>query len=1090
MEKRRIMTLLAVLFLFVGGAFAQTRVNGTVISQDDGQPVIGATVQVVGTNVGTVTNAQGQFSLTTPAGKDVLRITYVGMDPLEVTARPNMRILLTSDRTALDEVVVVAYGTAKKQSITGSVASIDSKEIEQRIGTSVTGALEGAAPGVQVNNTYGEPGAEPNIRIRGIGSLNGSNTPLYVVDGIIYSGNIADLNPDDIQSISVLKDAASAALYGNRASAGVIIITTKSGRSASTSQINLKINHGYYTRGIKEYERLGVKDFMETSWQAMKNYAIWNDGKTPEEAAKYASENLATEVIHGNIFDKEANALFDGNGKLVANVLPGYTDLDWEDNIERTGQRQEYNLSGNFTTEKVNVYSSLGYLKEKGYVIGSDYERYTGRVNTLFTPSKWVNAGLNLQGTISKQHFNNNANSTYYSNPFYTARTMAPVYPIYKHNADGTIALDENGEYAYDTESDYLDNRNIAYELRNDQDERRRNVIDATAYVNINLPYDFVLSVKGNMAHRTTNRAHYNNPEIGDGATNNGRLTSYAYEYETYTMQELLNWGHDYGLHHVDVLAGHENYKYDSKSFYGMNTTMAIPGLTVQNNFLNNSYMYGNDDEYTTESYLARARYNFDQKYFFDASIRRDGSSRFHKDNRWGNFFSVGGSWNIKKEAFMENVEWVDQLRLRASYGETGNDAGVGYYAYQALYYIDKNGGNSALMKQSLAAPDIKWETAQTIDVALEGRLFDRLNFSIGYFDKRNKDLLFDVRLPLSAGSFSYNEDNYNMTIPKNIGTISNYGWEISLDGEIIKTKDFRWTAGIDATFLHNKIRKLPNGDNILSGLHNYTEGRSLYDFYTYHFEGVDQADGQSLYTLDPEKIDNAVKAGELVNIGGTPLYEVDDNNQFVLDEDGNKIETGYYEGGTNYTRDTAYGLRDFHKTALPKVYGSFNTGLTWKDLTLNILMTYSLGGYTFDGSYQTLMSTNAMSSASSIHKDALDSWKAAPANLTDANRIDPNGTPQMNYNRSSKNNATSDRWLTSASYLVMKNISLSYNLPKAWLSHLGSAINGLTLTAGVENLFTLTARQGMNPQYSFTGGSDDTYVTARVVNFGLSVNF
>ena len=355
MEKRRIMTLLAVLFLFVGGAFAQTRVNGTVISQDDGQPVIGATVQVVGTNVGTVTNAQGQFSLTTPAGKDVLRITYVGMDPLEVTARPNMRILLTSDRTALDEVVVVAYGTAKKQSITGSVASIDSKEIEQRIGTSVTGALEGAAPGVQVNNTYGEPGAEPNIRIRGIGSLNGSNTPLYVVDGIIYSGNIADLNPDDIQSISVLKDAASAALYGNRASAGVIIITTKSGRSTGTSQINLKINHGYYTRGIKEYERMGVKDFMETSWQAMKNYAIWNDDKTPDEAAKYASESLATEVIHGNIFDKEANALFDGNGNLVANVLPGYTDLDWEDNIERTGQRQEYNLSGNYTAEKVNI---------------------------------------------------------------------------------------------------------------------------------------------------------------------------------------------------------------------------------------------------------------------------------------------------------------------------------------------------------------------------------------------------------------------------------------------------------------------------------------------------------------------------------------------------------------------------------------------------------------------------------------------------------------------------------------------------------------------------------------------------------------
>ena len=1060
--KKRLMMVLAGLLLSLGTVLAQTKVNGTVISQDDGQPVIGASVFVVGTNVGTVTNPNGQFSLTVPAGKNTLRITYVGMEPLEVTARPNMRILLTSDRTALDEVVVVAYGTAKRQSITGAVASIDSKDIEQRISTTVTGALEGAAPGVQVNNTYGEPGAEPNIRIRGIGSINGSNTPLYVVDGIIYSGNIADLNPEDIQSISVLKDAASAALYGNRASAGVVIITTKSGRSTNSSQISLKINHGTYNRGIKEYSRLGVKDFMEVSWDAMKNWAIWNNDLSEADAAAYASNNLAMTVMKNNIFDKSDTELFDAEGNLVANVLPGYTDLDWEDNIERTGQRQEYSLTGNYTTDKVNVYSSLGYLDEKGYVIGSDYKRYTARINSSFTPNKWVTAGLNLQGTVSTQHFNGNATGSYYANPFSTARYMAPIYPVYLHNEDGSIMLDETGQPVYDTTSPYLSNRNIAYELRQDTDERRRNVLDGTAYVNINLPYDFQISVKGNMAHRTNNRTRYNNPEIGDGATNNGRLSSYAYEYSTYTMQELLTWSHEFGAHHVDIMAGHENYKYESKSFYGMNTGMAFPGLFVQNNFLTNSYMYGGDDEYATESYLARARYNFNQKYFFEGSIRRDGSSRFHPDNRWGNFFSLGASWNIKQEDFLKDVKWVDQLRLRASYGETGNDASVSYYAYKALYYIDKNGGNSALMKESLAANDIKWETAQTVDVAIEGRLFDRLNFSIGYFDKRNKDLLFDVRLPLSAGSFSYGDD-YNMTIAKNIGTISNYGWEISLDGDIVKTKDWRWTAGIDATFLNNKIRKLPDGNNIISGLHNYTEGRSLYDFYTYHFEGIDQMTGQSLYTLDPEKREQAETAGELVTINGV-----------------------------DYTTDTAHGLRDFHGTAQPTVYGAFNTSLSWKDLSLNVLLTYSLGGKVYDGSYQDLMSTNAMSSGSAIHTDALKSWQAAPAGMTEesANRINPNGTPQMNYKRSTYNNATSDRWLTDASYLVFKNISLSYSLPKSVIGSLGGAISGLTLNAGVENLFTFTARQGINPQYNFTGGYDDTYVTARVFNFGLSVNF
>ena len=1062
--KERLTMLVACLLLMVGGAIAQTKVNGTVTSQEDGEPVVGASVLVVGTQTGTVTDANGKFSLTCPEGKNTLRITYVGMEPIEVSARSNMRIVLTSDQTALNEVVVVAYGTAKRQSITGAVSSIDAKDIDKRIGTSVTGALEGAAPGVQVNNTYGEPGAEPKIRIRGIGSLNGSNTPLYVVDGIIYNGNIADLNPDDIQSMSVLKDAASAALYGNRASAGVVIITTKSGSSANKAQVNLKINHGFYNRGIPEYDRMGVTDFMETSWKALKNWAMTGSLALDEAAAKaYASENLITSVNLRNIFDRPNDQLFDAEGNLVANQLSGYTDLDWEDNIERTGQRQEYVLSGTYSNEKVNVYSSLGYLKEKGYVIGSDYERYTARVNTSYTPNKWITAGVNMNGAISTQHFNDNANGSYYANPFSTARYMAPVYPYYMHNEDGSIMLDQNGQPVWDTTSDYLDNRNIAYELRMDQDTRKRSVLNGTAFLTLNLPYDFSFTVKGNMSHRSQPRQHYNNPEIGDGATNGGRLTQYNYDYEDYTMQELLNWGHDYGKHHVDALVGHENTHYGADYIYGMNTGMAVEGIFVLNNFLTNSYYQGYSDEYATESYLARARYNYDQKYFVDFSWRRDGSSRFHKDNRWGNFFSFGASWNIKKEDFMKDVTWVDQLRLRASYGETGNDAGVSYYGYQALYYIDKNGGNPALMKQSLSSEDIKWETAQTVDIAVEGRLFNRLNFSIGYFDRRNKDLLFAVRLPLSAGSFSYNEDYYNMTVNKNIGTIANRGLEISLDGDIIKKSDLQWNLGLDATFLKNKIITLPNGDNILSGMHNYTEGRSLYDFYTYHFEGVDQMTGNSLYTLDPDKKEDAETAGELVTINGV-----------------------------DYTTDTAYGLRDFHGTAAPTVYGSVHTNLSWNNLALSVLMTYSLGGKVFDGSYQDLMSTNAMSSGSAIHVDALDAWNGVPEGMTEtsSNRIAGDGIPAMNYDRSSYNNATSDRWLTNASYLVMKNINLSYSLPKKLLTPLNAGITGLTLSVGVENLFTVTGRKGLNPQYNFTGGYDDTYVTARVWNLGLAINF
>ena len=1037
--KQRLTLFFVSLFLFVGTALAQTKVTGTVLSQEDGQPIIGAAVKVVGTTTGALTDVNGRFSVSLPQGKDMVEITYLGFEGKTLKAKNGMRVFLKTDAAALDEVVVVAYGTAKKQSITGAVSTIDEKAIEKRIASNVTSALEGAAPGVQVNNTYGEPGAEPTIRIRGIGSLNGSNKPLYVVDGIIYNGNIADLNPDDIKSMSVLKDAASAALYGNRASAGVVIITTKSGIShEGNSSIDLKINQGFYNRGIKEYDRLGVNDYMETSWKAMKNWAMTGSlGLSEAEAKAYASAHLATDVMHQNIWDRASDQLFDANGKIVANVLPGYTDLDWEDNIERTGQRQEYILSGNFTNDKTNVYASLGYLNEKGYIISSDYERYTARVNSTFTPNKYFTAGVNLNGTISTRHFNDNAKGSAYSNPFSTARYMAPIYPIYSHNADGSIATDQNGEYVYDTKSDYLDNRNIAYELRKDQDTRKRNVLNGTAYLTLNLPYDFSVTVKGNLSHRSSTRQQYNNPEIGDGAANGGRLSNYSNEYEDYTMQELLNWGHEYGNHHIDAMVGHENTHYQTENFMGMNTNMAVDGIYVLNNFLTNSYLNGYNDEYATESYLARVRYNYDQRYYVDASLRRDGSSRFHKNNRWGNFFSFGATWNAKKEEFLRTVKWV-------------------------LYYIEKNGGEGALMKQSLSAEDIKWETAQTVDAAIEGRLFGRMNFSIGYFDKRNKDLLFAVRLPLSAGSYSYGE-YFNMTVNKNIGTIANRGIELSVDADVLQKKDWNVNVGLDATFIKNKIIKLPNGDNILSGVHNYTEGRSLYDFYTYHFEGVDQMTGRSLYTLDPEKKETAAQQGELVTINGV-----------------------------DYTTDTAYGKRDFHGTAAPTVYGSVHGNVSWKDLTLSLLATYSLGGKTIDYTYQTLMSTNAMSSGSALHKDALKAWNGVPEGMTEtsANRIDPNGVPAMDYNLSSKNNATCDRWLTSASYLVMKNISLSYSLPKKWLTSLNAGVNGATLTAGVENLFTLTGRKGMNPQYNFTGGSDDTYVTARVWNFSLNVNF
>lgn len=1070
--KKRLTMILASLFLCLGTAIAQTAVTGTVVSADDGQPIIGATVRVVGTeNVGAVTDLNGKFSLTVPEGKRTLRVSYVGMTTVDVQVRKNMRITLQADDKNLDEVVVVAYGTQKKSSLTGAVSQINSDQIEKTISTSVTAALEGSAPGIQVNNTYGEPGSTPSIRIRGFGSVNGSNSPLYVLDGVPYNGSIADLNANDIESMTVLKDAASAALYGNRAANGVILITTKKAKMNTKPTVTFSTNHGAYTRGIGEYDRLGADQWMEAEWTGMKNYAmsLSSLGYNETDAAAYATSHLIGDLVKRNIYDAADDQLFDSNGKLIANKLAGYNDLDWQDALERTGYRQEYNVSYAVSGEKYNVFASAGYLKENGYIINTGFERYSGRVNSTFAPVKWFKGGVNLAVSSQEQNYNSNAYSSYYANPFYISRYMAPVYPIYEHNADGSIVTDENGEKVYDTESDYLGNRHIVFERLTDVEKNERLTADLQAFGTIILPYGFDITIKGAKNFISRKRWYYNNPEIGDGASNNGRLTNYDYRYTTTNFQQQINWTHDYGLHHVDALLGHESYKYEASVVYGMNTNMSLTGNMTMSNFTTNSFYYGSNDEDATESYLARGRYNYDSKYFFEASFRADGSSRFHPDNRWGNFFSVGAAWDITREKFMKDVDWVDYLKLRASYGEVGNhyvDDGTGYanyYAYQALYYLDKNAGNGSLVKQSLAADNVKWETTQTVDIALDAHLFDRLDLSIGYFDKKSKDLLFAVPLPSSAGAFNWSENDVNLTQLANIGSVTNRGWELSANVNIIKNKDWKWNFGADATFLSNKIQTLPDHEDIANGsLRRFSEGHSIYEFYTYHFVGVDQMTGNSLYNLstDEETIASAQEAGKVVTINGV-----------------------------DYTTDTNYSEKQWAGSALPDVYGSFHTDASWKGLSLNVLFTYSLGGKVYDSGYANLMETSA-ASASALHKDILNSWNGVPEGMTEtsANRIDPKGTPIIDHNLSQYNNATSDRWLTSASYLVLKNITLSYSLPQTLVSNW--KLQGITVNCGVENAFTLTSRKGLNPQYSFSGGSDATYTTARIFNVGATIKF
>jgi len=1082
---KRVKVIFTVLILSIANyLFAQNvTVSGTVVEKGNGLPIPSVSIIVKGTKVGASTDVDGKYTLNVPSN-GILTFSFIGFKTVEipVNGRKIINIELEQDAVNLGEVVMIAYGTAKKESVTGAVSTVNTKSIEKRPVSTVSAVLEGQAAGVQVNNTYGEPGTDPTVIIRGFSSINGSNTPLYVVDGVPYGGNVSDLNPYDIENITVLKDAASSALFGNRASNGVIMITTKKGKSERTS-IRASINQGFFARGIKEYEKLGTNDYMEIMWKGYRNHLMTSNPTlfpTKELAGAEATKSLIPTYLKYNLYNMPDNQLFDSNGKLVqgATIRPGYDDLDWFKFIERVGYRQDYVISGEGASEKNNYFFSVGYLDEKGYLKSSDFNRLTGRASVSVTPKKWIKAGFNISGSfqVANSTTGDADNSAKFNNPFNYARNMAPIYPVYLHDmATGEYLLNANGERQYDSGNLYTRpqnlGRHIVWEYDLNLDRTYRTTLSSQAYVDITFLKDFTFSIKGDLNLRNFENQSYQNAEIGDGL-GQGRAYRTINRYKNYTVQEILTYKKEFGDHNFELMAAHENYSYNQTYLYGGKTKETFKGGKELINFNEILALTGYQRDYRTESYLSRIRYNYSNKYFFDASIRRDGSSKFIDYNRWGNFWSMGGSWTISKENFMTSVkDYINNLKLRASYGQVGNDGGIDYLAidfnaYMALYSMQQNGNLGAAYKIQNEAKDIVWESSNSFGVALEGRFFNRLNLSLEYFDKRSKDLLFDVYLPLSAGATSTTAAE--ATIKKNLGSVSNRGVEIVADADIISYKSFKWNFGINTTLLKNKIVNLPdqNRENgIVSGTKRYFEGHDRYDFWLYQFVGVDQMTGKSLYLPDLDRfyIDTP-------EAGKTQLP-----SQYVV-----KVNDKYY---TTYT---TYGKKDWSGSAIPKLFGSFSTTLSYKDIDLSVLCTYSIGGKTLDYSYQDLMSVTT--NPNSLHKDLLKSWDGAPEGMTETsiNRIDPKGIPAVNYGLSTYNDALSNRFLLDGSYLIVKNISLGYRLPKSILSKID--ISEASLNFSVDNLATFSAKRGMNPQQSFSGINDNAFVTARVFSVGLSV--
>lgn len=1050
---KKIMMMLALLcvsaFVFSQG----TTVTGTVTSAEDNTTIPGVSVVVKGTSVGVATDINGKYSINVPAGSNTLVFSFLGMAPTEarIDGQTTINVALMPDVMGLEEVIVTAFGTSKKGAFTGSAAQVNATKIENRPISNVTAAIEGASAGIQVTAASGQPGSSQSIRVRGFGSYGASNSPLYVVDGAPYSGSISAINPNDIESVTVLKDASSTALYGNKAANGVILITTKRGKPGE-GQFNINASYGVISRAQPEYEMIDAFDYYPIMWEAYRN-GIARPGNDPSGTPYYtpaeitAANATATadifDLLGGyNPFNVPDDQIVDANGQINPNARykGDYEEaVDWLGAMTQAGVRQNVDMSYQGGTEKADYYVSLGYLYEEGFIIESDLRRFSGRANMNFQATDWLKTGFNVNVSNRELNFAQTGGTSSFVNPIRFTRGIGSIYPVWLlDRTTGEYILDADGNKQfdiYDTRAGGASSgRHALAEIAWDQDTDLTSTIGAKTYMDISFLKDFKFTVNVGLNQRFLTNTFYNNPLIGDGAPG-GRTYKTLNRTNSVNFNQLLTYNKAFDLHNFDAIIGHESYMYKYNYLSGARTQQIADDNTELINFVTITRSTSYEDNYATEGYFARLNYDYDSKYYLTASYRRDGSSRFYKDNRWGDFWSVGLAWRMDQESFIQNVGAIDLIKLRASYGELGNDAGIGYYASQGLYSLGYNNqAEPGVLQDKLPAEALVWESNNSLDLAVEFGLFNRVNGTLEFYHRISENLLFGVPLPLSSGVSEKDE---------NIGSLINQGIEFQIEVDAIKTQDFRWTLGLNVTTLKNEFTKLPPGqDEIIDGSKKIMVGHSIYDFWLREFYGVDPEDGAVLYRADD------VTTGD-IRIMGNDTLTTDQNN----------ARYGYFD------------------SAIPDLFGSFNTTFNYKGIELTALFTYQIGGKVLDYNYASAMSSGTYGTGYSI--DILDRWQQ-PGDKTDV--------PRMDDSQTSAFGATSTRFLTDASYLNLRNVVLSYDIPKNIVGRAGISRARVYLSG--ENLFLINARKGMNVQQNFAGTTSNVFTPNRVISMGLNVNF
>ena len=1059
--KRKLMLLLACLFVGIGLVTAQTqKVTGVVISEEDGQPVIGASVLVKGTQIGAITGVDGDFTLpNVPSSARTLVISHIGMQAQEVDIKPNIKVFMRSDSEMLDEVMVVAYGTAKKSAFTGSASVIKSETLEKRQVSNLSNALSGTVSGVQTQSTNGQPGTSATVRIRGIGSMYASNNPLYVVDGIPYEGDISAVNSQDIESMTVLKDAAAAALYGARGANGVILVTTKKGKSGDT-QISLDARWGVNSRLVKNYDVLqNANTYMETAYSALYNGYLYNSGYTAERAYQLANADLFPKLGYQVYTIPDGQYLIGRNGKLNPYATLGYSDGDyyytpdnWSDEMFQSNLRQEYNLSVSGGSDKLSYYLSASYLNDEGIIENSGFERISTRMNVDYQAKKWLKLGVNLSysNVTSRSPGDQDTDAaTSSGNAFFVGNFIAPIYPMYVRNADGSFQYNANtGYHVYDYGDgsstnftrNFMSMSNPMSGFLYDTEKYLMDILNGKWYAKIDIIDGLSLTASLGLHIDNTRQHSVGNKYYGQSASYGGSVMQYSSRVYSLDQQYLLNYKKTFGNHNLDILAGYESMDFNTESHYILGYNMYSDKNWTASNVIDRKNGSGSYNEYATIGIITRASYDFNEKYYGSVSYRRDASSRFHPDNRWGNFWSVSAAWDMAKENFISQYDWINMLKLKASFGQQGND-NLYYKGYTNYYpYLDQftvSGSDGVFSDGVLyykGSKDITWETSNSFNVGVDFALLGgRIDGTIEYFNRQTKDMLYYKPVAMSNG---YTQ------LPMNIGSVRNSGVEIELNYTPIETNDLKWVINWNGTLMKNKILELHPDlkGEMIDGSYIYREGESLYQMYLTKYAGVDPDSGEALY--------------------------------WAKDENGVEYKDKDWSAAYNSNRQASGDL-------LPTIYGGVGTTLEFRGFDFSIQCAYQLGGTIYDSGYQAFMhGGDSHYMGYNWHKDILNAWTPENRN-TNIPRVDA---------IDKYTNSSSDRWLTSSDYFSINNITLGYTLPKRWLRSLG--IGSLRIYGAADNVALFSARKGLDPRMSYTTASTDRYTPIRTISGGLKVTF